>query len=335
MEMDRLFMACPDPRHWAGVVLALALTGSAAAAQPQGAKDFPARPVRIIIGFAAGGGNDLIVRVLVPRLTEALGQPVIIDNRPGAAGMIAAELGAKATPDGHTLFMGPIGTMAMNPAIYSKLPYSPLRDFAQITMIGSFPLLLVVHPAQGAKSVKELVAFGKANPGKSNYASSASPFQLSSELFNQKTGVKFTHIPYKSSGESVGAVISGQVTFTIADPPPVVGQLKAGRVRALAVTAAARHPSWPEVPTMAEAGAPGIEVGLWTGFHAPSGTPPAVVAKLHEVASRVIRLPDSAERLAGLGVDAVGNTPVEFRKIIEADIAKWSAVAKAANIRAD
>ena len=320
-------------RLWLSLLL-LVIAG-AAAAQPQEAKDFPARPVRILIGFAAGGGNDLIVRVLVPRLAEALGQPVIVDNRPGAAGFIAAELGAKATPDGYTLLMGPIGTMAMNPAIYSKLPYSPLRDFAPITMIGAFPLLLVVNPAQGAKSVKDLVAYARAYPEKSNYASSAAPFQLSTELFNQKAGVRYTHIPYKSSGESVNAVVAGQVTFTISDPPPVVGQLKAGRVRALAVTAASRHPSWPEVPTMAEAGVPGIEVALWTGFHAPSSTPPAVVARLHELMSRVIRLPGSVERLADLGVDAVGNSPAEFRKIIAADIAKWTAVAKAANIRAD
>src|SRR5688572_26815828 len=309
--------------RWA--VAALALLGAGpACAQQDGAKEFPAKPIRIIIGFAAGGGNDIIVRVLVPRLTEAFGQSVIIDNRPGAAGIIAAEMAAKATPDGYTLLMGPIGTMAMNPAIYSKLPYSPLRDFSPITMIGSFPLLLVVHPAQGVKSVKELVAYAKSNPEKSNYGSSAAPFQLSSELFNQKTGAKFTHIPYKSSGESVGAVISGQVTFTIADPPPVVGQLKAGRVRALAVTAPVRHASWPDVPTMTESGAPGIEVALWTGFHAPSATPPRIVTRLHEVAARVIRQPDSVERLAGLGVDAVGNTPAEFRGIIQVDIAKWS-----------
>src|SRR5262245_51196894 len=167
-------------------LLALGVTASATA-QGDAAKNFPTRPVRIIIGFAAGGGNDLIVRVLVPRLSEAFGQSVIIENRGGAAGMIGAEMAAKATPDGYTIFMGPIGTMAMNPAIYSKLPYSPLRDFVQITMIGSFPLLLVVHPGQGPKSVKELVAFSKASPDKSNYGSSAAPFQLSSELFNQKT----------------------------------------------------------------------------------------------------------------------------------------------------
>src|SRR5262245_35369420 len=194
--------------------MALAMTG-VAVAQAEGSKDFPSRPVRILVGFAAGGGNDLIVRVLVPRLTEALGQPVIVDNRPGAAGMIAAEMGARATPDGHTLLMGPIGTMAMNPAIYSKLPYSPLADFAPITMIGQFPLLLVVSSAQGAKSLKELIGYARSYPGKSNYASSAAPFQLSSELFNQKTGVRFTHVPYKSSGESVNAVVAGQVTFAL------------------------------------------------------------------------------------------------------------------------
>jgi tripartite-type tricarboxylate transporter receptor subunit TctC len=260
---------------------------------------------------------------------------VVIENRPGAAGRIAAEMAAKATPDGYTLFMGPIGTMAMNPALYSKLSYSPLGDFHPITMIGSFPLLLVVHPAQGPKSVKELVAFSKANPEKSNYASSAAPFQLSSELFNQKTGSRFTQINYKSSGESVNSVIAGQVTFTIADPPPLVGQLKAGRVRALAVTSAARHPSYPDVPTMAEAGAPGIEVILWTGFHAPIKTPPAVVKKLHSEMSRVIKLPDSREHLAVMAIDPSGNTPEEFRRIIKADLEKWVAVAKAANIKAD
>jgi tripartite-type tricarboxylate transporter receptor subunit TctC len=315
---------------WVGLAVA-----ASAGAQVDAAKGFPARPIRIIIGFAAGGGNDIIVRVLVPRLTEAFGQPVIIENRPGAAGMIGAEMAAKATPDGYTLFMGPIGTMAMNPAIYSKLPYSPLRDFAQITMIGSFPLLLVVHPSQGPKSVKELIAYGRTTPDKANYGSSASPFQLSSELFNQKTGVRFTHIPYKSSGESVNAVAAGQVTFTIADPPPLIGQLKGGRVRALAVTSAARHPSWPDVPTMAEAGAPGIEVTLWTGFHAPIKTPPAVVRKLHAEMSRVIRLPDSREHLAVMAIDPAGNTPEEFRRIITVDLEKWAGVAKAANIKAD
>lgn len=302
---------------------------------PAPAQQYPNKPIRVIVGFAAGGGNDIIVRVLAPRITEGLGQSIIIDNRPGAQGIIAAELAAKANPDGYTLLMGPIGTMAMNPAIYSRLPYSPLRDFSPITMIGSFPLLLVVNPALGVKSVKELVDYAKARPDKSNYGSSAAPFQLSSELFNQKTGARFAHIPYKSTGESVNAVIGGQVTMTIADPPPVVGQLKAGRVRALAVTSPARHPSWPDLPTMAEAGVPGIEVTLWTGFHAPAGTSQAIVKKLRDEVARVVRLPDIVERLAAMGIDPAGNTSEEFRRIIAADISKWTAVAKAANIKAD
>lgn len=306
-----------------------------AGALPAPAQPYPNKPIRVIVGFAAGGGNDIIVRVLAPRITEGLGQSIIIDNRPGAQGIIAAELAAKANPDGYTLLMGPIGTMAMNPAIYSKLPYSPLRDFSPITMIGSFPLLLVVNPALGVKSVKELVDYAKARPDRSNYGSSAAPFQLSSELFNQKTGARFAHIPYKSTGESVNAVIGGQVTMTIADPPPVVGQLKAGRVRALAVTSPARHPSWPDLPTMAEAGVPGIEVTLWTGFHAPAGTSQAIVKKLRDEVARVVRLPDIVERLAAMGIDPAGNTSEEFRRIIAADISKWTAVAKAANIKAD
>lgn len=306
-----------------------------AGALPAPAQPYPNKPIRVIVGFAAGGGNDIIVRVLAPRITEGLGQSIIIDNRPGAQGIIAAELAAKANPDGYTLLMGPIGTMAMNPAIYSRLPYSPLRDFSPITMIGSFPLLLVVNPVLGVKSVKELVDYAKARPDKSNYGSSAAPFQLSSELFNQRTGARFAHIPYKSTGESVNAVIGGQVTMTIADPPPVVGQLKAGRVRALAVTSPARHPSWPDLPTMAEAGAPGIEVTLWTGFHAPAGTSPAIVEKLRAEVARVVRLPDIVERLAAMGIDPAGNTSEEFRRIIAADISKWTAVAKAANIKAD
>jgi tripartite-type tricarboxylate transporter receptor subunit TctC len=305
------------------------------AAQGDAARSFPTKPVRIVVGYVAGGGNDIIVRILTPRLSEALGQPVIVDNRPGAQSIIAAEIVAKANPDGYTLLMGPSGPMTMNPAIYSKLPYSPLRDFAPITMIGSFPLILVVSPSLPVKSAKDLVDYARARPDKSNYGASAAPFQLSSELFNQKTGTRFQHIPYKGTNESVNAVISGQVTMTITDPAPVVGQMKAGRVRALAVTSAARHPAWPELPTMAEAGIPGIEVVLWTGFLAPAGTPPAVVRRLRDEVARVVRLPDIKERLAVMGIEPSGNTPEDYRRIIASDITKWTGVAKKANIKAD
>lgn len=296
---------------------------------------YPHKPIRIVVGYAAGGGNDIIVRILAPRMSEFLGQPVIVDNRPGAQSILAAVMVAKATPDGYTLLMGPSGPMTMNPAIYTKLPYSPLRDFAPITMIGSFPLILVVSPSLPVKSVKELAAYARAQPDKSNYGSSAAPFQLAAELFKQKTGTQFTHIPYKSVSESVGAVIAGQVTMTIGDPAVIVAHLKSGRVRGLAVTSPARHPVMPDLPTMAEAGIADMEVIIWTGFHAPARAPAAAINKFRDEVVRVLRLPEIRERMAAMAIDPSGNTPEEYRKIIAADIAKWTAVAKAANIKAD
>ncbi len=305
-------------------------------ALPAWAQDsYPNKPVRIIVGYAAGGGNDIIVRVLSPKMSEGLGQPVIIENRPGAQSIVAAEYVAKAAPDGYTLLMGPTGPIAMNPATYSKLSYSPLRDFVPISMIGSFPLIMVVNPALPIRSVKELVDYAKANPDKANYGASAAPFQLAAELLNLRTGTQFAYIPYKGSNESINAVMSGQVTMTISDPPPATGPLKGGRVRGLAITSATRHPAWPELPTLAEAGVPGIEITLWTGFLAPAGTPAAIVKRLQEEVARVVKLPEIRERLNAMSIDPAGNTSEEFARIIAADIAKWTAVAKAANIRAD
>lgn len=296
-------------------------------------ESFPSKPIHIIVGFAAGGGNDIIARVVAPKMSEGLGQPVIIENKPGAQNIIAAEYVAKAVPDGYTLLMGPSGAMTMNPAIYSKLPYSPLKDFIPISMIGDFPLILVVSAALPINSVKELIDYAKAHPDKVNYSASAAPFQLAAELFNQKTGTKFAYIPYKSSGESVNAVMSGQVTITITDPPPVIGPIKGGRVRALAVTASKRDPAWPEVPTLAEAGGPDVEIRLFTGFHAPAGTPRAIVDRLQQEVARVVRIPEIRERLDQMSIVPSGNTSEEFRAIIARDIEKWTAVAKAANIK--
>jgi len=298
-------------------------------------QEYPHKPIRIVVGYAAGGGNDIIVRVLAPRMTEFLGQPVIVDNRPGAQSILAADLVARATPDGYTLLMGPSGPMTMNPAIYSKLPYSPLRDFAPITMIGSFPLILVVSPSLPVRTVKELAAYARSQPDKSNYGASAAAFQLTTELFKQKTGTQFTHIPYKSVGESVNAVIAGQVTMTIGDPAVIVTQLKSGRVRGLAVTSPARHPVLPDLPTMAEAGVAGMEAIIWTGFHAPARAPAAAIRKFRDGVVRTLALPEIRERMAAMAIDPSGNTPEEYRAIIAADIAKWAAVAKSANIRAD
>jgi tripartite-type tricarboxylate transporter receptor subunit TctC len=311
------------------------LVGLSAWAQDDPARNYPSKPIHIIVGYAAGGGNDIVLRLIAPKLAEGLGQPVIVENKPGAQAIVAAEYVAKATPDGYTLLMGASGPIAINPATYSKLPYSPLRDFVPISMIGSFPLIMVVNSASPIHSVKELVDYAKANPDKANYGASAAPFQLASELLNLRTGAKFAYIPYKGSNESINAVMSGQVTMTIADPPPATGPLAGGRVRGLAVTSAARHPAWPELPTMAEAGIPGIEIVLWSGLLAPAGTPAAIVRKLQDEVARVVRLAEIRERLAGMAIDPVGNTSEEFARIIAADIAKWTAVAKAANIKAD
>ena len=307
----------------------------AAAALPAAAQDYPTKPIRIIVGYAAGGGNDLIVRLMAPRMAEGLGQPVIIENKPGAQAIIATEYAAKAPPDGYTVLMGPTGPMSMNPATYTKLPYDPVRDFAPIATIGQFPLLVVVSAQFPGRSVKELIDYAKKNPGKANYASSAAAFQIATELFKQKTGTEFVHIPYKSSGESVQAVVAGQVTLTICDPPPASGPLRAGSARALAVTANARHPSWPDVPTLAEAGVPDVEVWLWTAFFTPAKTPGAIVARLQKETARVVRLPDVKEGLARLGVDPVGGSAEELASRLAHDLAKWTAVAKAANIRND
>jgi tripartite-type tricarboxylate transporter receptor subunit TctC len=312
--------------------IALAVLGAAAATAQD---SFPAKPMRLIVGYVAGGGNDIIARVIAGKMAEGLGQQIIIENKPGAQSIIAAEFVAKSAPDGYTILMGPSGPMTMNPATYSKLPYAPLRDFVPLSMIGSFPLILVTSGNSPLKSVKELIEFAKADPAKSNYASSAAPFQLAAELFKLKTGTSFTHIPYKGSNESANAVMSGEVTMTISDPAPIAGAIKSGRLRALAVTSPKRHPSWPDVPTMIEAGIPDSDIVIWTGFLVPAGTPAAIVKRLQDEVARVVRLPEIRERLSGMGVDPVGNTSEEFGRIIAADIAKWTAVAKAANIRAD
>jgi tripartite-type tricarboxylate transporter receptor subunit TctC len=314
---------------------AQAFTCTPLRAQDDAARNYPSRPIRIIIGYTAGGGNDIIARVVSGKMAEGLGQPVIVENRPGAQSIIAAELVAKAPPDGHTILMGPSGPMTINPATYAKLPYSPQRDFVPVSMIGSFPLILVVPASLPIRSVKELVDYAKANPAQANYASSAAPFQIAAELFNQKTGTQFTHIPFKGSNESVIAVASGHVTMTISDPPPVSGPLKNSQVRALAVTSAQRHPSWPDIPTMAEAGIPEMEIILWTAFFVPAGTPPAIVKRLQDEVARVVKLPEIRERFAAIGVDPVSSTSEELGRRVAADIARWTSVAKAANIKAD
>ena len=314
------------------IALFTALAAFAVPCFPQ--DNYPSKPIRIIVGYSAGGGNDIIVRVMTPEMSKGLGQPLIVDNKPGAQSIIAAELVAKSAPDGYTILMGPSGPMTINPATYTKLPYHPVRDFAPISMICSFPLVFVVDPKLQVKSVKELIEYAKANPAKANYASSAGIFQIATEMFKQRTGAQIEMIPYKGSGESVQAVAAGQVMMTIVDPAPVTGPLKSGMVRGLAVTSPKRHPSWPELPTMIEAGVD-MEVPVWTAFFAPAKTPPAIVARLQKEIARVVQTPEVKERFATMGLDPVGGSSADLGRQVARDIEKWSAVAKAANIKND
>jgi tripartite-type tricarboxylate transporter receptor subunit TctC len=267
-------------------------------------------------------------------MQENWGQPVVIDNKPGANSIIAAEFVAKSAADGYTLLVNATGGMSVNPVLYTKLPYDSLKDFVPISMVGSFPLVLVVHPSVPANSVQELVAYAKANPGKLNYSSGSTAFQVASEMFKQMTGTDIKHIPYKGSAASITAVIAGDVQMTIVDTPPLVPQISAGRVKALAVTSAKRSGSMPDIPAMTET-VPGYEMVLWIGVFAPAGTPGDVAAKLNAEVVRVVRLPDVREKLAGMGVEPLGNTSEQMAERIRREIARFGPVVKAANIQAD
>jgi tripartite-type tricarboxylate transporter receptor subunit TctC len=317
------------------MIKAILCAAAAALALSAQAQEYPNKPVRIVIGYAAGGGNDIIVRVMTNELSKGLGQPVIVENKPGAQSIIAADLVAKSAPDGYTILMGPSGPMTINPATYSKLSYDPVRDFAPISMICQFPLLVTVDAKLPIRNVKELIEYARANPGKANYASSAGIFQITTELFKQRTGTKIEMIPYKSSGESVQAVIAGQVMMTIVDPPPATGPMKAGTLRPLAVTSSKRHPAWPELPTMTEAGVSDMEVPVWTALFFPAKTPPAIVARWQREVARVVQTPEVKERFAQMGLEPVGGSSEELAQRVQRDIQKWSAVAKAANIKND
>jgi tripartite-type tricarboxylate transporter receptor subunit TctC len=308
----------------------LALAASSALAEEDASK-YPSRPIRIIVGFAAGGGNDVIARIYAQKLSEDLGQPVIVENKPGAGAIVATEYVSKAAADGYTLLVGASG-MAINQSLYARLPYDSVRDFVAISELASFPLLMIVNASSPIKSVAEFVAYAKANADKMNYATSSATFQLVTELFKQKTGAPMQAIPYKSANEMVLAVISGQVTTTIADSGPVSPQVKAGAVRALAVTAPKRMADFPDVPTMREAGAD-VDAIIWTGVFAPKATPPEIAKKLEGEFMKIAKLPDVVARLKAIGVDAAGTSTDEFTKIIQSDITRWGDVVKSANIK--
>jgi tripartite-type tricarboxylate transporter receptor subunit TctC len=296
---------------------------------------YPVKPIRLVVGYTPGGGNDLIARIVAGKLQDRLGQPVVVDNKPGAQSIVAAEIVARAAPDGYTLLIAPSGPMTINPAVYGRLPYDPVRDFAPVSLLAEFPLLLAAGAAQPVKSVQELIGFARANPKLANYASSATPFQLASEMFNQRTGSSFQHIPYRGSGDAVQAVVTGQVLMTIADSGPMAGPLGGGRLRALAITTARRPPAFPDVPTFAESGIADMEIELWTGIVAPAGTSPDIVERLQDAIGDTLDMPAVRSALEAINVDPRVTTGAEFGELIARNIARWKTVAAKANIKLD
>lgn len=312
------------------LVLTATLLGTTVLAQTASGA-YPTKPIRLVVPYSAGGGTDVLARLAAKELGEQLGQPVIVDNRPGADGIAGTEHVARAAADGYTLLMAPSGPLVMNPVIRKTLPYSP-KDFAPVSVLGRLPLLITVNASLPVQSVKELIEYAKSNPQKVTYASSSPLFQLATELFKQQTGTEFLAIPYKSSGESVTALAGGQVTMAIADLPPLTSLVKAGRLKALAYTNESRSITFPDVPTVAEAGLPGTEVATLVGLVAPAGTPAPIIRRLQDILVKLAQKPETRDRFAAIGVEPVGSTAESFSRAIDADLKRWADVAKRANI---
>ena len=304
-------------------------------AQPDAA--FPVKPIRIIVPSAPGSGPDIMARAIGQKLTEYLGQPVVIDDKPGAGGIIGAETAAKSAPDGYTLIMANAGSHAVNASLYAKLPYDPVRDFAPITLVAMAPNILIVHPTLPAKSARELIALAKSRPGELTFGSggNGSTAHLSGEMFRTMAGINIVHIPFKGSPAAVVGVIAGQIAMAFPNIPPALPHVRSGKLKALAVTTAKRSAAVPELPTVAESGLPDYAATAWFGLLAPAGTQGAIVAKLNAATVKSVHLRDMQDRLAAEGTEAVGNSPEQFAQIIRTDIAKWAKVVKASGAKAE
>ena len=297
---------------------------------------YPSRPIRIISPFAPGGGNDVLCRAVAQKLAENLKQQVLVENRPGANGIIGTEAAARSAPDGYTIILIPSGH-AVNATLYRKLPYDSIRDFTPLTLVGSSPLVLAVHPSVPAKNVKELAALAKARPGQFTYGSAGvgSSGHLAGAQFETMTGTKLVHIPYKGMGLVVSDLIGGQVTLTFGTSLSVVPQVRSGKLRALATTGAQRSPALPDLPTVAESGIPGYEASLWYAFVGPARLPPEIVHRLNSEIVAVLGLPDVRERLASQGVDVRSSTPEEFGRLLASDLERWARVVQRAGVRVE
>jgi len=303
--------------------------------QPLIADEYPTRPIRMIVPFPPGGGNDLLARSISQPFSQAIGQSFVVDNRGGAGGQIGATLAAAAAPDGYTIFLGSIGNLTFLPVLQSKLQYEPVRDFAPVTLLATSPFILVINPAVPAKSVKELLALAKAQPGKLNYGSAGpgSSLHMTGELFKLESGADITHVPYKGTAPALIDLLSGQVQMLFSTMPSVVPHVKTGKLRALGVSSTKRAGVVPDVPTIAEAGVPGFEVLNWQGIVVPKKTPDAIVQKLNRALLEALKSPETIKALANQGLDAAGGTPGQFGALIKSEIEKYGKVAKAANLR--
>lgn len=320
--------------RWRGRTIAmlfLVAFGTSASAQ-----NYPSKTIRLIVPFSPGGGTDFFARVVATKLTQVLGQPVVVDNRAGAGGIIGTDLVAKAAPDGYTLLMGHTGTLAINPSLYTKIPYDPVRDFSPVSLVAISPLVLVTNPSVPVKTVKELVSLTKRRPGEITFASggNGTGTHLSAELFKIMAGIDMSHVPYKGTGVALTAGISGEVAALFSTLPPAVPHIRSGgRLRALAVTGSERSQAVLEIPTMAESGLPGYESTLRYGVLLPAGAPDAIVTTLRQAISRFMNQPDFAEALARDGAEPLASTPEEFRAVMATEVKKWAAVVKTSGVR--
>jgi len=301
------------------------------------AQAYPAKPVRIIVGLAPGGGNDTMARLIGQKLSQSLKQQFVVDNRPGAGGIIAGEVVAKAPPDGYTLLLGNVAMLAIVPNIQKKVPYDPLKDFTPISLMATAPLLVVVHPSLPVHSIKQLIAFAKAHPGELNYASNGigSSTHLATELFNVMTGTKMTHVPYKGLSPATVDLLSGQVPVMFSSAVAMTPHVTSGRLRALAITGATRSKALPQVPTVAEAGVPGYEAGSWYGILGPAGMDRAIVDLLSREIAAAMKAPDVVQRLDSEGVVAIGSTPAQFAAHIKKEHARVAQVVKSSGAKFD
>jgi len=315
-------------------MLITAAIAAACVAAPALAQNYPVKPIRFIVPFTPGGGNDTMARMIGQRITAATSQQVLIDNRPGAGGAIGAEAAGKSAADGYTLFLAGVATHGINPNLRRKLSYDPLRDFDAVSLIAEAPLLVVVHPSLPARSLKELVALAKARPGQINFASNGngSSSHMGAELFIMLTGVKMAHIPYKGVSPALIDLISGEVPLSFASAAGILPQVKAGKLRALAMTGSKRSAAIPDIPTVAEAGVRGAETGSWYGVVMPAGSPKEAINRVSQIIQETVKSPDVTKRLVDEAVIPVGNTPEQFSAHIKGELARWARVVKAAKL---